>query len=423
MQDQVRDSGKQPDYSHQLPIELWLVIAEHFREGASAPFRLYSVRSFNMYTIKILRLVSRAFDIIFEPLFWERVALIGTGTGLERAKQIKEHFSRKPRVRQFVKCLVFTKWRQRPSAADQTPERKNNPLADVLTEIFTKLHNLRAVHGFWSQMSGAMYEHLYRLQYLEYLEFMKLPTIPFDLSPRMVTLSSNSLRIKAIAVSMGVDSTQAGLQAHKQLFLSPALEQISTSTSMAPFIYAMADQQIFYQLQTYDALEPFELDEFDAFYSFAARCPNLTCVKFRSRITEELNDVDRIPAPPEGSLSRLRSFEGSLQLSARIVPRQPVEKVVVPVSSNSMSESAFETWVSQLSRSTTPIITLHFTIRYLKNDFLSVISSYHPSLEELRIHFAPRIVPNATQVSQESDFGTLSHRVEMSEFCSRTTFC
>lgn len=398
MEDQTH--RKQTDGFHQLPMELWIVITEHLRQDSSRSFQFYPVRPFNMPAIKSLRLTSRSFNAVIEPLYWERVELFPT-TRPRESSQIIQHLHHNPAHRQLVKCLVFSKWRPPPAGdppdSNPTPE-PTRPYVDLLSGIFTKLHNLRAIHVTWSHMTCAMYEHLYSLQQLEYLEFVKPPIIPLEATLDTGRLDATALRLKAIAVSMGAVGTIPGVSACARLFLSPSLEQLATSSSMAPFIHTLTNQKSFGQLRHYEAVEPFELGGFEEFYAFAAHCPNLTSVKFRPRITAEVNELDDIPSPPDNILTQLCCFDGTLQLAARIVPGRPVERVITACPSFH-NDKEFEASFKRLSNSSRRIKALHLTIRYLEDDYLSIISRAMPPLEELEIKLYLHLVPGVGKVS------------------------
>ncbi|KAG8972543.1 hypothetical protein FRC05_009776 [Tulasnella sp. 425] len=402
MEDQTRDQGhrKQTSGFHQLPMELWIVVTEHLRQDASRSFQFYPIRPLNMPAIKSLRLTSRSFNAIVEPLYWERVELFPT-TRPGESRQIIQHLHHNPAHRQLVKCLVLSKWRPPPPLGDgadsnPTPE-PTRPHVDLLSEIFTKLHNLRAIQVTWSHMTCAMYEHLYSLQQLEYLEFVKPPIIPLEGTLDTGRLNATALRLKAIAVSMGAVATIPGVSACARLFLSPSLEQLSISSSMAPFIHTLTNQNSFDQLRHYEAVEPFDLGGFEEFYAFAAHCPNLTSVKFRPRITTEVNELDAIPSPPDNILTQLRCFDGTLQLAARIVPGRPVERVITACPSFQL-DNAFEASLKRLSNSSRSIKALRLNIRYLEDSYLSIISRVMAPLEELEITLYLHLVPGVGKI-------------------------
>ncbi|KAG8925970.1 hypothetical protein FRC00_003418 [Tulasnella sp. 408] len=393
--DWTKDRGdlRQADGTPQLPMELWIVVAEHLRHDKNRTFRFYPVRPFNMPAIKSLRLTSRTLNAVVEPLYWERVELSPMARQKESV-EIIQHLHQNAVHREFIKCLLFSRWRPRPSGQTEISPglEETRPPLDTLSEIFTTLPNLRAIHVHWSHMTCAMYEHLYNLQQLEYIEFAKPPLIPLEESLDFDRLNVTALRLKAITVSLGATETVPGVTACAKLFLSPSLEGVSTSSSMAPFIHALTNQKPFDQLRYYEAVEPLALAGFTEFYAFAAHCPNLTSVKFRPRITAEINEPDAIPSPPANVLTQLRCFDGTLPLAARIVPGRPVERVVAAFPSFH-SDIAFEASLKRLSESSRPLKALNLAIRYLEDEYLSIISRIAPSLEELEISLYLHRVP------------------------------
>ncbi|KAG8934084.1 hypothetical protein FRC01_005245 [Tulasnella sp. 417] len=390
-----QDDRKQAHGAPRLPMELWIVVAEHLRHDTTRSFQLYPVRPFHMPSIKSLRLTSRNLNAAVEPLFWERVELAPVNRG-KGSIGIIQHLHQNAAHREFVKCLIFSMWR--PSPPNQPPPDGNSgsdearPHVETLSRIFTRLHNLRAIHVNRSHMTCAMYEHLYSLQQLEHVEFSKPPVILLERSLDFDRLDAKMLRLKAITVSYGATETPPGVSACARLFLSPSLEKLVTSSSMAPFIYALTSQQSFDQLRYYEAVEPLELEGFTEFYAFAAHCPNLTSVKFRPRITTEITESDRIPSPPANILTQLHSFEGTLALASRIVPGRPVESVIAAFSSLH-SDIPLEAPLKRLSESSRRIKVLNLTIRYLEDDYLAIISRLVPSVEELEILLYLHLVP------------------------------
>ncbi|KAG8925969.1 hypothetical protein FRC00_003417 [Tulasnella sp. 408] len=251
-----------------------------------------------------------------------------------------------------------------------------------------------------------MYEHLYSLQQLEYVEFARPPIILLEESLDFDRLKAAALRLKAISVSLGATDNVPGLSACAKLFLSPSLEELSTSSSMAPFIHALTNPKTFDQLRYYEAIEPLALAGFTEFYAFAAHCPNLTSIKFRPRITAEINQPDDIPSPPANVLTKLRCFDGSLQLAARIVPGRPVEKVIAAFPFFH-GEVAFEASLKRLSESSRRLRALNLAIRYLEDDYLSIISRTVPSLEELEISLYLNLVPGVGKIETRLHFDQL----------------
>ncbi|KIO28713.1 carbohydrate esterase family 12 protein [Tulasnella calospora MUT 4182] len=340
-----------------------------------------------MPAIKSLRLTSRNLHTVVEPLYWERVDLSPVTRPTE-CVEIIQHLHQNAAHREFVKCLLFSKWRP-PPPPDHPPPDSNpgpediRPPIETLSGILTRLRNLRAIHANGSPMTCAMYEHLYTLQQLEYVEFAKPPIITLKEFPDFDRLNVMTLGLKAIAVSLGAHAieTVPGVSACARLFLGPSLEKLSTSSTMAPFIHALTNQKSFDQLRHYDAVEPFALGGFTEFYAFAAHCPNLTSLKFRPRITTEITEVDSIPSPPANFLTQLRYFEGTLQLAAQIVPGRPVEKIITAFPSFYQSEASLR----RLPESSRKQKALNLTIRCLEDDYLSMISRILPFLEELEI--------------------------------------
>lgn len=409
--DWTKDQGdpRQAHGTPQLPMELWMVVAEHLRQDKNRTFRFYPVRPFNIPAIKSLRLTSRTLNAVVEPLFWERVELSPMARQND-STEIIQHLHQNASHREFVKCLLFSRWRPRPAGQTEANpgQEEIRPPLETLSGIFTRLPNLRAIHGNWSHMTCAMYEHLYSLQQLEYVEFARPPIIPLEESLDFGRLNAAALRVKAISVSLGATETVPGISACAKLFLSPSLEELSTSSSMAPFIHTLTNQNSFDQLRYYEAVEPLALAGFTEFYAFAAHCPNLTSVKFRPRITAEINQPDDIPSPPANILTQLRCFDGTLQLAARIVPGRPLEKVIAAFPSFH-GEVAFQASLKRLSESSRGLRALNLAIRYLEDDYLSIISRIVPSVEELEISLYLHLVPGVGKVGNQC---TIPSRVE-----------
>ncbi|KAG9050636.1 hypothetical protein FS837_003736 [Tulasnella sp. UAMH 9824] len=389
-----QDDLRQAHGTPQLPMELWIVVAQHLRQAKTRNFRFYPVRPFNMPAIKSLRLTSRTLNAVVESLYWERVELSSLFR-LNESMEIIQHLHQNAGHREFVKCLLFFQRRARPSN-NPGPKEPRPPL-DNLSEIFTRLPNLRAIHVNWSHMTCAMYEHLYTLQQLEYIEFFKPPNIPLEKSLDFNRLNTAALRLKAITVLLGASETVPGVSACAKLFLSPSLEELSTSSSMASFIHTLTNQKSFDRLRYYEAMEPPALAGFTEFYAFAAHCPNLTSIKFAPRITARIDELNDIPSPPANVLTQLRCFNGTLQLATRIVPGRPVEKVITSFSS-SHGKVAFEAPLKRLSESSRRLKALNLTIRYLEDDYLSIISRIVPSLEELEISLYLHLVPGVGKI-------------------------
>ncbi|KAG9050637.1 hypothetical protein FS837_003737 [Tulasnella sp. UAMH 9824] len=389
-----QDDLRQAHGTPQLPMELWIAVAQHLRQDKTRTFRFYPVRPFNMPAIKSLRLTSRTLNAVAESLYWERVELSPVFRKKECA-EIIQHLHQNAGHREFVQCLLFSMWRP-PPPNNPGPAEPRLPL-DTLSEIFTRLPNLRAIHANWSHMTCAMYEHLYSLQQLEYIEFARPPNIPLEKSLDFNRLNTAALRLKAITVLLGASETVPGVLACAKLFLSPSLEELSTSSSMASFIHTLTNQKSFDRLRYYEAVEPLALAGFTEFYAFAAHCPNLTSVKFRPGSTATLDEPDDIPSPPANILTQLRCFEGTLQLAARIVPGRPVERVIIAFAPFN-SDVSFEASLTRLSESSQRLRALNLAIRYLEDDYLSIISRIVPSLEELEISLYLHSVPGVGKI-------------------------
>ncbi|KAG8934085.1 hypothetical protein FRC01_005246 [Tulasnella sp. 417] len=382
-----QDDRKQAHGAPRFPMELWVVVAEQLRHDTNQTFQFYPVRPVHMPSIKSLRLTSRNLNAAVEALFWEQLEL--DPVYLEKDTMgIIQHLHQNAAHREFVKCLRLSMWR--PSPYNHPPpdgiSYHTTPPVETLSGIFTKLHNLRAIRVYWSHMTCAMYEHLYSLQQLEYVEFAEPPITLLENSLDSDRLDTTMLRLKAITVSYGaMEGSPPGVPACARLCLSPSLEKLANLPSMEPFIYALTNQQSFDQLRHYEAVEPREWEGFTAFYAFAAHCPNLTSVKFRSDHVGII-EPDRIPAPPTNILTQLRRFEGSVSVAARIVPGRPVENVstAFPSSHNGIP---FEGSLKRLSESSRTLKVLNLTIRHLEDDYLSIISRIVPSVEELEILF------------------------------------
>ncbi|KAG9018144.1 hypothetical protein FRB90_012107 [Tulasnella sp. 427] len=377
-----------PNASHHFPIEIWLAIAEHLRADTTQNFQFYPIRPFNSPAIKNLRLTSRALNAAVEPFYWERVELFARTRPLQ-SLQIIQHLHENQVHRGFIKCLLFSKWRApSPSCHDLTNTKPvydaAQPSVDILSELFIKLHNLQAIHIAWSYMTCAMYEHLYTLRNLEYLDFVKVPIIPLEESSDLSRINVEALRIKAISISLGVMDTTPGVTACTRLLQSPRLERLSTSTTMAQFIYDVTSQSSFRQLRYYEAAEPFELEGFGDFFTFVTQCPNLTSLKFRPRITCDFFNPDEIPRPPVNIMTQLCHFEGSLQLAVQIVPGRPVRTIIILFASFHI-EPPLDKCLERLSRSSPNIKMLRLPLRYLEDDHLSVISRNLLGLEDLEI--------------------------------------
>ncbi|KAG8946430.1 hypothetical protein FRC04_011876 [Tulasnella sp. 424] len=376
-----------------LPIELWLTIAQSLRLDVDQHFPSYPVRLFDMRALKNLRLVSQTMKDVIEPLYWERVEL-SANTRPREAMEAVKHLKANPVHRGYVKYMVLKRWRAEHLVHRWGDDRENEPTSETLSGLFTSMRNLRAIHFEWMYLTPEMFAHLYALPHLQCVVFLHLPTIPPSVSLDCGTLPMSTFTLDRVLSSHITDSSDSlGIATCVNLFVNPAkLETLQISFRVAPVLYRFAEEVTFDSLREFEGPEPSALHEIDLVYKFMRSCPNLECINITPRITDGVPGLDSIPSPPDDVLGQLQSFQGTLPLAARIVPSRPVEKVYASCRSGNAHTHAFGPALQRLATSSKSIRVLHLKLVGLNDEHLYLVASNLPLLEELEIGLTGHIL-------------------------------
>ncbi|KAG9047781.1 hypothetical protein FS837_001489 [Tulasnella sp. UAMH 9824] len=374
-----------------LPVELWITIAHSLRLDSDHHFPFYPVRLFDMPALKSLRLVSRALNDVTEPLYWERVELSANARPRE-AMEVVKHLKANTTHQNYVKHLVLERWR-----AKRVVEQKEDGIeatSEELSELFTSLRNLRAIHFDWVYLTPEMLAHIFTLPKLQSLRFLHLPTVPQSVPLSYGNLPVSSVSLEQVLLSQSTDSSSSlNPSTCINLFVNPAsLEKLRISFWVLPIIYNIAAEVPFSNLQTLETPEPSTLPGLHRFYNFARSCQSLTRLTLSPMVTDPVSSLDLIPPPPSDVLGQLQSFQGTLTAAAQIVPTRPVEELYVNCRSENAHSLTFGPALQRCSTSSKAIRVFHLKLVELREEYLPLIVSSFPLLEELEIGLTGHIV-------------------------------
>ncbi|KAG8930680.1 hypothetical protein FRC01_002421 [Tulasnella sp. 417] len=287
---------------------------------------------------------------------------------MELAKHLKANLTH----RDYVKYLVLKRWRAKDLAVRR--EDGVEATSEELSELFTRMGNLRAIYFEWVYLTPNMFSHIFTLPKLRSLRFLHLPTIPQSVPLDCGHLPVSSVSLEQVLLTQSMEPNNSlSPSTIVKLFVNPAsLKELRVSFWVTPIIYNLAAETPFCDLQTFEVQEPSTLGGLHLFYEFAKSCPTLSRLVLSPLVTDPVPSLDLLPPPPSDVLTQLQSFKGTLSAAAQIVPTRPVEELC--------------------STSSKAIQVFHLKSVELKEDHLSLIASNFPLLEELEVGLTGHII-------------------------------
>lgn len=253
-----------------------------------------------------------------------------------------------------------------------------------ISEIFCMLDNLRLVHIEHLPVSTDMWVHLHRLQGLREVRFWNI-TLGEEAGK---AVDPTELRLRDLIFNEVRRPDQTAIA---RCALSPTLERLHISWTMAPYVYSLPFRPRSSILSTLEVPEPLTNVDTRAFYEFGQHHPAITTI----RLTRRFGGEPQTLSPDPHVFSNLHTVQGAVNFVKLLVPGRPVEDIEVSGSCGPSVASLSKETLIPLSLGTAPLRRLHLNdFRWVDGCFEAIVD-YFPVLEDLVVwvkEVAPAVV-------------------------------